>query len=76
MDKKPLLKTRIITNEQKGILRYFIIKHPKLISQEFGLSFTTKYAETLWKNISKLLNKTVDSARSWEEWRKVIIDIM
>lgn len=76
MDKKQLLLSKIITNEQKGILRDFINKYPKLISKKFGLSFTTKDAETLWKKISKLLNKTVGSTRSWEEWRKVIIDIM
>lgn len=76
MDKKQLLLSKIITNEQKGILRDFVNKYPKLISKKFGLSFTTKDAETLWKKISKLLNKTVGSTRSWEEWRKVIIDIM
>lgn len=71
MEKK---KAKGITIEQKQMLKDFIHNNPKLLAGKFGPSFTLKDGESMWKSISKELNKLKGCIKNWEDWRKVIKD--
>ncbi|KAJ8914164.1 hypothetical protein NQ315_016243 [Exocentrus adspersus] len=64
-----------MTREQKRYLLQYIEEHPELQSGKFTQNFTFKKAQSMWKELSTVLNSMPGAQNDWEKWRKTWHDM-
>lgn len=57
-----------LSPEQKNELVEFIENHPRLKSGKFSNEFTFKDAQTLWMEITHILNSMPGAKKEWKLW--------
>ncbi|CAG9764633.1 unnamed protein product [Ceutorhynchus assimilis] len=70
-----LKKGSSVTEDQKKLMLEFIKKNQKLISGKFSNEFTQKQSQSLWQELTTLLNSCPGANKDWKAWRKTWQDI-